>query len=115
MVVALWVSLHSAGVGAQSERSTFYLSTEFYGSFAYTNPDAARNLQNGMANMVAPGEHPALWDQRMQSRTHGHDAAGEEFDFGLAAAACSVMFVVLAGAVIYFKLFDPTREIEVGR
>jgi hypothetical protein len=26
------------------------------------------------------------------------------------------MFVVLlAGAVIYFKLFDPTREIEVGR
>ena len=53
MVVALWVSLHAAGVGAQSERSTFYLSSEFYGSRAYTNPDAARNLQNGMANMVA--------------------------------------------------------------
>jgi hypothetical protein len=23
--------------------------------------------------------------------------------------------VLLVGAVIYFKLFDPTREIEVGR
>ena len=32
------------------------------------------------------------------------------------AAACSVMFVVLlVGAVVYFKLFDPTKEIEVGR
>jgi hypothetical protein len=27
-----------------------------------------------------------------------------------------VMFVVLlVGAVVYFKLFDPTKEIEVGR
>jgi multiple sugar transport system permease protein len=40
----------------------------------------------------------------------------EEFDFGMAAAACTVMFVVLlAGAVLYFKFFDPTREVEVGR
>lgn len=53
MVVALWVALHSAGVGAQSERSAFHLSTEIYGSRAYTNPDVARNLQNGMANMLA--------------------------------------------------------------
>ena len=47
---------------------------------------------------------------------YAYRLAFEEFDFGLAAAACSVMFVVLlVGAVLYFKLFDPTREIEVGR
>jgi multiple sugar transport system permease protein len=47
---------------------------------------------------------------------YAYRLAFEEFDFGLAAAACSVMFVVLlVGAVVYFKLFDPTREIEVGR
>ena len=53
MVVALCVSLHSPGVRAESERSAFYLSTEFYGPLGYTNPAAALNLQNGMANMVA--------------------------------------------------------------
>jgi multiple sugar transport system permease protein len=47
---------------------------------------------------------------------YAYRLAFEEFDFGLAAAACSVMFVVLlVGAVVYFKLFDPTREIEVDR
>jgi multiple sugar transport system permease protein len=47
---------------------------------------------------------------------YAYRLAFEEFDFGLAAAACTVMFVVLlASAVVYFKLFDPTREIEVGR
>jgi multiple sugar transport system permease protein len=47
---------------------------------------------------------------------YAYRLAFEEFDFGTAAAACSVMFVVLlVGAVVYFKLFDPTREIEVGR
>jgi hypothetical protein len=47
---------------------------------------------------------------------YAYRLAFEEFDFGLAAAACSVMFVVLlVGAVVYFKLFDPTKEIEVGR
>jgi len=47
---------------------------------------------------------------------YAYRLAFEEFDFGLAAAACSVMFMVLlVGAVVYFKLFDPTREIEVGR
>ena len=47
---------------------------------------------------------------------YAYRLAFEEFDFGLAAAACSVMFVVLlAGAFVYFRLFDPTREIEVGR
>jgi multiple sugar transport system permease protein len=47
---------------------------------------------------------------------YAYRLAFEEFDFGLAAAACSVMFLVLlGGAVVYFKLFDPTREIEVGR
>jgi multiple sugar transport system permease protein len=47
---------------------------------------------------------------------YAYRLAFEEFDFGLAAAACTVMFVVLlVGAVLYFKLFDPTKEIEVGR
>jgi multiple sugar transport system permease protein len=47
---------------------------------------------------------------------YAYRLAFEEFDFGLAAAACTVMFVVLlVGAVVYFKLFDPTKEIEVGR
>ncbi|HSE05435.1 MAG TPA: sugar ABC transporter permease [Methylomirabilota bacterium] len=47
---------------------------------------------------------------------YAYRLAFEEFDFGLAAAACAVMFLVLlVGAVLYFKLFDPTREIEVGR
>jgi len=47
---------------------------------------------------------------------YAYRLAFEEFDIGLAAAACTVMFVVLvAGAVVYFKLFDPSREVEVGR
>ena len=47
---------------------------------------------------------------------YAYRLAFEEFDFGLAAAACAMMFVVLlVGALVYFKLFDPTREIEVGR
>jgi multiple sugar transport system permease protein len=47
---------------------------------------------------------------------YAYRLAFEEFDFGLAAAACTVMFaVLLVGAVVYFKLFDPTKEIEVGR
>lgn len=53
MVVALCFSLHSPGVRAESERTAFYLSTEFHGPLGYTNPDAGLNLQNGMANMVA--------------------------------------------------------------
>ena len=47
---------------------------------------------------------------------YAYRLAFEEFDFGAAAAACTVMFLVLLiGAVVYFKLFDPTREVEVGR
>jgi hypothetical protein len=52
-LVALCLSLHSPGVGAESERSSFQLSTEFHGPLGYTNPDVARNLRNGMANMAA--------------------------------------------------------------
>jgi hypothetical protein len=52
-LVALCLSLHSPGVGAESERSSFQLSTEFHGPLGYINPDVARNLRNGMANMVA--------------------------------------------------------------
>jgi multiple sugar transport system permease protein len=47
---------------------------------------------------------------------YAYRLAFEEFDFGAAAAACTVMFLVLVGgAVLYFRLFDPTREVEVGR
>ena len=53
MVVASCLLLHSPGVRAESERSAFYLSTEFHGPLGYTNPDATRTLQSGMANMVA--------------------------------------------------------------
>ena len=53
MVVALCLLLVPPGAHAESERSAFHLSTEFHGPLGYTNPDAARNLQNGMANMVA--------------------------------------------------------------
>jgi multiple sugar transport system permease protein len=47
---------------------------------------------------------------------YAYRLAFEDFDFGAAAAACTVMFLVLlGGAVVYFRLFDPTREVEVGR
>jgi multiple sugar transport system permease protein len=47
---------------------------------------------------------------------YAYRLAFEEFDFGLAAAACTLMFAVLVvGALVYFRVFDPTREIEVGR
>ena len=47
---------------------------------------------------------------------YAYRLAFEDFDFGMAAAACTVMFAVLvAGAALYFKLFDPSREVEVGR
>ncbi len=42
--------------------------------------------------------------------------AFQDFNFGKAAAACTIMFLVLAiGSIIYFKVFDPSREVEVGR
>jgi multiple sugar transport system permease protein len=42
--------------------------------------------------------------------------AFEDFDFGKAAAACTVMFLVLAvGSIAYFKIFDPSKEVEVSR
>jgi multiple sugar transport system permease protein len=47
---------------------------------------------------------------------YAYRLAFEEFDFGIAAGACTVMFLVLVvGSIVYFKLFDPTREVEVGR
>ena len=53
VLVASCLSLHPAGARAESERATFHLSTEFHGPLGYTDPAAARNLQHGMANMVA--------------------------------------------------------------
>ena len=47
---------------------------------------------------------------------YAYRLAFEEFDFGIAASACTVMFLVLVvGSIVYFKLFDPTKEVEVGR
>ncbi len=47
---------------------------------------------------------------------YAYRIAFEEFNFGIAAAACTVMFLVLvAASVVYFRLFDPTKEVEVGR
>jgi multiple sugar transport system permease protein len=47
---------------------------------------------------------------------YAYRLAFEEFDFGIAAGACTVMFLVLVvGSIVYFKLFDPTKEVEVGR
>ncbi len=47
------LALSSSGARAESERATFHLSTEFHGPRAYTDPAAALNVRNGMANMVA--------------------------------------------------------------
>jgi multiple sugar transport system permease protein len=47
---------------------------------------------------------------------YAYRLAFEDFDFGTAAAACTVMFLVLVCAsFVYFKVFDPTKEVEVGR
>jgi len=47
---------------------------------------------------------------------YAYRLAFEEFNFGTAAATCTVMFLVLVlGSIAYFKFFDPTREVEVGR
>jgi multiple sugar transport system permease protein len=42
--------------------------------------------------------------------------AFQDFDFGRAAAACVVMFLILlAASFAYFRFFNPTKEVEVGR
>ena len=42
--------------------------------------------------------------------------AFRDFDFGRAAAASAVMFLILAVvSAVYFRFFNPTREVEVGR
>ena len=42
--------------------------------------------------------------------------AFQDFDFGRAAAACVVMFaILLVVSAIYFRFFNPTKEVEVGR
>lgn len=46
---------------------------------------------------------------------YAYRLAFEDFNFGKAAAACTIMFLVLAlASVVYFKLFDPSKEVEVG-
>ncbi len=47
---------------------------------------------------------------------YAYRLAFEDFDFGRAAAACTIMFAVLVvGSIFYFWKFDPSREVEVGR
>ncbi len=47
---------------------------------------------------------------------YAYRLAFEEFDFGTAAGVCTFMFLVLViGSIVYFKVFDPTKEVEVGR
>jgi multiple sugar transport system permease protein len=47
---------------------------------------------------------------------YAYRLAFQDFDFGRAAAACTIMFLVLlAGSFLYFRFFDPGREVEVGR
>jgi len=42
--------------------------------------------------------------------------AFRDFDFGRAAAACCLMFVILLlVSFVYFRFFDPTKEVEVNR
>jgi len=42
--------------------------------------------------------------------------AFRDFDFGRAAAACLLMFLILlAVSFVYFRFFTPTKEVEVGR
>ncbi len=99
LLVALCLSLHSPGVGAESERSTFHLATEFHGPLGYTNPDAVLNLRNGIANMVAfwpPADvgmrnfvvtHDVRLNFRLQAAAHvNHDSAGSIEAQRLAAA-----------------------------
>jgi multiple sugar transport system permease protein len=47
---------------------------------------------------------------------YAYKLAFQDFDFGRAAAACTAMFLVLvAGSLLYFRFFNPTREVDVGR
>jgi multiple sugar transport system permease protein len=47
---------------------------------------------------------------------YAYKLAFQDFDFGRAAAACTAMFLVLViGSILYFRFFNPTREVEVGR
>lgn len=42
--------------------------------------------------------------------------AFRDFDFGRAAAACLLMFLILlVVSFVYFRYFTPTKEVEVGR
>src|SRR5262249_4969068 len=53
ILLVLFVAVFASSAYAQSERTGFFLSHEFYGPMGYTYPEAAWNVQSGMANMVA--------------------------------------------------------------
>jgi multiple sugar transport system permease protein len=45
-----------------------------------------------------------------------YKVAFQDFDFGRAAAACLIMFaILLVASFVYFRFFNPTKEVEVGR
>ena len=103
LVVASCLALHSPGARADSERSAFFLSAEFYGPLGYTNPDAGVTLRNRMANMVAfwpPADagmqrfvtsHGARLNFHLQGATHvkNHSAASIESERLAAARICA--------------------------
>jgi hypothetical protein len=46
----------------------------------------------------------------------GKDIIRNRWAWRRSVGAGIVMFLIpVAGAIVYFKLFDPTREVEVGR
>ena len=62
ILVSLLVVISPCRSDAGSERTTFFLSNEFFGPMGYRNPAAAWNFQNGMTNMLALASvHKSLW------------------------------------------------------
>jgi hypothetical protein len=53
ILVFLLVVVSTSPSHAGSERTSFFLSHEFYGPMGYSYPEAAWNVQNGMTNMLA--------------------------------------------------------------
>lgn len=53
VVVLAFVVVSTSPLDAGSERTSFFLSHEFYGPMGYTSPSVTLNLQNRMTNMLA--------------------------------------------------------------
>ena len=53
ILLSLLVVISPCRSHAGSERTTFFLSNEFFGPMGYSYPEVAWNFQNGMTNMLA--------------------------------------------------------------